>query len=57
LNQKGLPAASLTPATGLLASGTIKLGGVSPSGTNVTEWKPLIFQRTLSPLWTVMTRR
>src|SRR3954452_20741274 len=53
LNQKSAPAASLTPATGLLGSGRNRPGAL-PLGASVTVWKPRILKATLSPLWTTV---
>ena len=53
LNQNGCPAASVTPATGFVASGT-KGATFCFLGLKVTLWPPLIAQRTLSPAATVI---
>ena len=57
LNQNGEPAASVTPLYLALASGMTNAGAPLPFFGNVTLWKPLNFQRTLSPVCTVTVLR
>ena len=57
LNQNGWLAKSLTPAIGVDGSGAASAGAGPPCGAKVTEWKPLILQRTRSPRWIVIVRR
>ena len=57
VDQNGWPAASLTPVIGVDGSGAASAGAGPPGGAKVTEWKPLIRQRTRSPRWIVIVRR
>src|SRR5690349_11636812 len=51
LNANGWPAASLTPVTGLDASGAASGDGAEPFFGMLMRWKPAICHDTLSPTW------